>query len=149
MKTKSKLAEYNPNGRRINYEQKYKDVVDANIKSLLLSSRYKSSKAINKFYSEDIKYLEDLLKQKMYQTATKAKLVLDPQIVAQVSRYSVQDLVAGKYDNLNETDGQDLAIKQKETRAKQDLAKAKADKANKKAKDAEEKLKKLTQWSTM
>lgn len=144
IKKNNSLKEYNPAGRRLNVNSKYKDLINANIKQVLLSSKYKSSKAINKFYAEDIRYLERLLSTHVYAMAKRAKLTLDPSIINQAIQYAIKDAISGKYDKINETDSQDLAIKQKIKKAKEDLAKANKEKADKKAKQAKDKLTKLT-----
>lgn len=144
IKNKNSLKEYNPAGRRINLDSKYKDLINANIKQVLLSARYKASRAANKFYAEDVQHLERLLASNLYAMAKRVKLTLDPSIVNQSVQYAIKDAIAGKYDNINETDGQDLAIKQKITKAKQDIAKANKEKADKKAKQARDKLDRLT-----
>ena len=134
------LKEHNPAGRRIKLDEKYNDLINASIKQVLLSSRYKSSKAINKFYVEDIRYLENLLKSKVYQLAAKVKVTLDAGIVNQAIEYAIKDAIAGKFDSLNETDSAELALKNKKDNLKKDLAKINKDKAELKARKAREKL---------
>lgn len=134
------LKEHNTAGRRIKLDAKYNDLINASIKQVLLSSRYKSSKAMNKFYVEDIKYLENLLKSKVYQLAAKVKVTLDAGIVNQAIEYAIKDAIAGKFDNLNEADSAELALKSKKDNLKKDLAKINKDKAELKARKAREKL---------
>jgi hypothetical protein len=134
------LKEHNPAGRRIKLDAKYNDLVNANIKTVLLSARYKSSKAINKFYVEDIKYLENLLKSNIYKMAARVKLTLDAGIVNQAVEYAVKDAVSGKYDNLKESDSLENSLNSKKDNLKKDLAKINKDKAELKARKAREKL---------
>jgi len=140
IKNKEKLKEYNPAGRRINLDSKYKDLINASIKQVLLSSRFKSSLAANKFYAEDVQYLERLLATNLYSLAKRVKVTLDPSIVNQAVKYAVQDAISGKYNTVKEADGEDLAIKQTIDKAKTDIAQANKRKADKKAKQARDKL---------
>ena len=72
--------------------------------------------------------------------AKRVKVTLDPGIVNQAVKYAVQDAISGKFDTINETDGEDMAIKQTINKARTDIAQANKRKADKKAKQARDKL---------